>query len=72
MAEAAPTTTDIDEAITDLWDVIRAVEMIKRVSGEIAIATDGEVNAEAEGISGTAALVIAHIRNTQILLGGPK
>lgn len=56
----------------NLWNVVRALEAIENMAIDIAMASGGEVNAKAEGISGIAGLAVAHIRQQQVALGGQK
>ncbi len=70
MNKRPPTREEIAGVEAELWNVIRALELIQRAAEEISVTTAGETNAKAEGIAGTAASISSHVRLQQIALGG--
>ncbi|MET3925970.1 hypothetical protein [Devosia sp. 2618] len=72
MAKRTPSPADITQVESDLWNTIRALEAIGRSAADIATATNGNINAHAEGIAGIAAVTVAQIRSIQIVLGGEE
>ena len=72
MTKCPPTAAEISAVETELWNVIRSIEAIERIAFDVAAATSGDVNAQAEGIAGIAALAVGHIRRQQIALGGSE
>ncbi|WP_131798339.1 hypothetical protein, partial [Devosia elaeis] len=55
MTKSPPKAEDIATVEAALWNTVRVLEAIEREAVSIAMKTDGEVNAMAEGISGMAA-----------------
>lgn len=70
MPDKTVTPADISEAIDMLWDMQRTLDHIGQTAGHIALATDGEINSQAEAISGTATIAVSFARQIQILLSG--
>jgi hypothetical protein len=69
MSRKQATLEDISAAIGMLTDLQRSISHIEQTAIEISIATNGEVNSQAEAISGTAAIAAAFARSIQVRLG---